>query len=166
MQVSHRDQFWDQHSSFSTLMTYRTSFNQTFSSFLMTTLSQSTHYNSQSESSHLLVEKRAESAEVLNNNLENIAEWGKKWLVVFNPAKTQTINISLKHNQVLPPHLMSGVQMESADTLHLLGIDISNKFSCTNHVTAIAKLASQCLGALYRVRSYLTKESIWYLYKR
>ena len=130
-----------------------------------TTLSQSTHYKSQSESSHLLEEKRADSAVVLNNDLENIAEWGKKWLVAFNPAKTQTINISLKHNQVLPPLVMSGVQLESADTLHLLGIDISNKLSWTNHVTSIAKRASQRLGALYRVRSYLTKESILYLYK-
>jgi hypothetical protein len=43
-----------------------------------TTFSQSTHYKSQTESSHLLEEKRADNAVVLNNDLENIAEWGKK----------------------------------------------------------------------------------------
>ena len=52
-----------------------------------TTLSQSTHYKSQSESSHLLEEKRAESAEVLNNDLENIAEWGKNGLLPLIPLK-------------------------------------------------------------------------------
>ena len=54
--------------------------------FADTTLSHSTHYKSQSESSHLLEEKRADSAVVLNNDLENIAEWGKKWLVAFYPV--------------------------------------------------------------------------------
>ena len=130
-----------------------------------TMLSHSTHFKSQSESSRLLEEKRATSAAILNNDLASIAEWGKKWLVAFNPTKTQTINISLKRSQELPPLVMSDVQLENADSLHLLGMDISNKLSWTNHVACIAKRASQRLGALYRIRSYLTKESILYLYK-
>ena len=66
---------------------------------------------------------------------------------------------------MLPPLAMSGVQLESADTLHLLGMDISSKLSWTNHISCIAKRASQRLGALFRVRSYLTHESVLYLYK-
>jgi hypothetical protein len=130
-----------------------------------TTLSHSTHFKSQSESSRLLQGKREESAQILNRDLAHIAEWGKNWLVAFNPTKTQTITISLKHNMEIPPVAMSGVQLESTDTLHLLGIDISNKLSWTSHISCIAKRASQRLGALYRVRSYLTPESVLYLYK-
>lgn len=108
-------------------------FKQTPSALLMTQHSHSAHIKSQSESALLLEEKSAASAAILNDDLASIAEWGKEWLVAFNPSKTQTINISIKHSKELPPLIMSDVQLECAGSLHLPGMDVSYKLSCHLH---------------------------------
>ena len=43
---------------------------------------------------------------LLNADLEKIAEWALKWLVKFNPLRTESLLISLKINTVHPPVFM------------------------------------------------------------
>ena len=40
------------------------------------------------------------AAELLNMDLEKIMEWAKRWLVTFNPTKTESLLISRKINQL------------------------------------------------------------------
>ena len=89
-----------EHSSSSTSMTYQTNSSQT-SMFLLMTQHSHTPLTSSLNASRLSCYKgRGKRVQFLNT--AHIAEWGKNWLVAFNTTKTQTITITLKHNQVLP----------------------------------------------------------------
>ena len=41
-------------------------------------------------------------ADVLNENLSNIASWGNRWLVTFSPDKTKPMSISFKTIERFP----------------------------------------------------------------
>ena len=51
----------------------------------------------------LVVENPDTAAATLNYDLEKIAQRAKTWLVIFNPAKTESLLISRKH--IKPVHL-------------------------------------------------------------
>ena len=51
------------------------------------------------------------AGELLNMGLEKIMEWTKRWLVTFNPTKTESLFISLKFNQPVHPPLFMDNQI-------------------------------------------------------
>ena len=54
----------------------------------------------------IIVEDRIVAAELLNADLAKIVEWALKWIVKFNPLKTESLLISRKTNTVHPPVFM------------------------------------------------------------
>ena len=102
---------------------YQTNSSQTSTFLLMTQHSHIPLTSSLNVSRLSCYKGRGKKVQFLNRDLAHIAV-GKNWLVAFNPTKTQTITISLKYNLVLPPLAMSGVQLEIADTLHLIGMGV------------------------------------------
>ena len=55
---------------------------------------------------YIIVEDPNVATELLNADLEKIAEWALKWLVKFNPLKTESLLILQKTNTVHPPVFM------------------------------------------------------------
>ena len=45
---------------------------------------------------YITVENALVSGDLLNNDLEILNTWSKKWLVSFNPSKTECMTISMK----------------------------------------------------------------------
>jgi hypothetical protein len=53
---------------------------------------------------YLVVDDPIETAETLNGDLDQIHIWSEKWLVKFNPQKTETMILSKKINKpTIPP---------------------------------------------------------------
>jgi hypothetical protein len=52
---------------------------------------------------YLIVDNPSDTAFLLNQDLNQIQRWSEKWLVKFNPIKTETMVISSKRNK--PHHL-------------------------------------------------------------
>ena len=53
------------------------------------------------------VKDHRESAELINQELKNIEEWAKQWLVTFSQSKTESMVVSLKpHMQNSHPRLI------------------------------------------------------------
>ena len=98
-------------------------------------------------------------------DLQSIVEWGEKWLVSFNSAKTKLLSINNSRDPLLPSVSMNGTELEESNSFRLLGITFSSDFSWRSYIEAIAKSASMKVGSLLRARNYLTPESILYLYK-
>jgi hypothetical protein len=48
---------------------------------------------------YLIVDDPQETAQTLNDDLVKLHAWSKKWLVNFNPQKTETMTISRKLNK-------------------------------------------------------------------
>ena len=106
-----------------------------------------------------------EQAGSLQLDLEDIVEWGEKWLVTFNAAKTKLLSVSRCHKAPLTPISMNDRDLPENDSFRLLGLTFSKSLTWNEYVETIAKSAAQKVGSLYRARAYLTPESILYLYK-
>ena len=68
----------------------------------------------------------------LNMGLAKIHRWADKWLVTFNPGKSESILLRRKHNKPYhPPFLLNQTQIAQVNSHKHLGIIFSN--DCTWH---------------------------------
>ena len=76
---------------------------------------------------YVIVDNPRESAITLNNDMATIHAWSTKWLVNFNPQKTETMTITRKVNKPLhPPLIMNNTIINQVTEHKHLGLDISN----------------------------------------
>ena len=54
---------------------------------------------------YLVVDNPIDAANVLHSDFNKIHLWAKKWLVTFNPSKSECLLFSRKHNKPLHPSL-------------------------------------------------------------
>jgi hypothetical protein len=86
----------------------------------------------------LIVDNAFESTDILNRDLNTITSRSNKWLVSFNPRKTETMVISRKVNK--PRHLsliMNNQQLEDVKYHKHLGVTISDDGSWNKHIECV-----------------------------
>jgi hypothetical protein len=59
----------------------------------------------------VLVDDPIETAETINGDLDKIHIWSEKWLVKFNPQKTETMILSKKNNKPNHPSLKMNISI-------------------------------------------------------
>ena len=129
------------------------------------TLHYSTRF-SQHPSQQLLQDSRDEAIAHLNSDLTLISNWGRDNLVSFNASKTQFLHLSTRHN--LPedyPLFFNDTQLKPSSSLNILGVSFSSDLSWKDHITTLAKTASQKLGVLNRLRRFFTPAQFLALYR-
>jgi retron-type reverse transcriptase len=57
---------------------------------------------------YLVVDNEYEAAEQLNKDIESIQQWSQKWLIKFNPDKTEIMTISRKTSKTPPSPCLHG----------------------------------------------------------
>ena len=83
-----------------------------------------------------------ESAKKMNIDLQEINKWAKKWLVNFNPTKTESLLITTKKYSSIPPLVFDGKIVTEVNSHKHLGIIITTDLTWTAHIDAV------CLKAL------------------
>ena len=53
----------------------------------------------------IIVDNPIDAARKLNSDLETIHQWATKWLVTFNPSKSESLLLSRKHNRPRHPEI-------------------------------------------------------------
>lgn len=106
-----------------------------------------------------------EMAADLEADLGNVVEWGKKWLVSFNAAKTQCVPFTRSKNWADIDVKMQRTELEKKESLKLLGLSFSSTLGWGAYIESIAKATSKKVGALIRSMNYLTPEIVLHLYK-
>lgn len=101
----------------------------------------------------------------INEDMNTIVEWGDNNIVQFNAGKTQAAIFSKKANTAGSDLKMTEQTLTLASSINLLGVNVENNMSWRNHVTKIAKAASQKLGALFRAKNLYTSHQLLLLYK-
>ena len=86
-------------------------------------------------------------------------------MVKFNATKTQSCTFSKKRSSEESPIQMSGQTLSTKNSIHVLGVTISNNITWDDHITSIAKSAAQKLGFLYRSKRYFSPQQLLTLYK-
>lgn len=113
-----------------------------------------------------IVDSPEQSALILNNDLEKISNWSKKWLVTMNPSKCETIVFSAKKNKPFHPELLLDDSTISEVSSHThLGLTLQNNLSWKKHILELHTKASTCLNMLKSVKFRLERQTLDILYK-
>ena len=109
--------------------------------------------------------QQLELAYVLESDLRDTVDWGKKWLVGFNARKTQLVSFDWSNNNGFIDVKMNGSVLEQKSPFKMLGLTFSSKLDWGSYIISIAKTASKKIGALIRSMKFLSPEAALYLYK-
>ena len=114
---------------------------------------------------YIIVEHPDTAALCLNNDLQTIIDWAHKWLVIFNPLKTESLTISRKINKPYhPPLYMSGTQINEVNSHKHLGIYLSNDCTWHNHIEYIKEKAWKRFNTMRRLKLVLDRKSLEIVY--
>ena len=88
-------------------------------------------------------------------------------MVTFNTKKTDQDVVSRKRDRALslPPVYLTDQPLSISKSFHQLGLRVSSKLYWNEHITLLAKKASQKLSFLYRSLKYFSSKQILLLYK-
>ena len=101
---------------------------------------------------------------VLNNDLKRLKEWALKWLINFNPAKTEVILVSnIFHDYDLRLTNDDAV-LNIVETHKYLGIYLSANNKWTKHIDSIMMSASKQVSYLRKLKYKLSKDTLNKLY--
>ncbi len=107
----------------------------------------------------IVVDDPVNAADTLNYDLDMISSWADRWLVKFNPSKTEHLLFSLKKNS--PPHpplVFSQDPVNTVSTHTHLGLILSNTGDWHPHVDSILKKAWQKLNILRGLKFKLVRK--------
>jgi len=105
------------------------------------------------------------AANILQSDINKIISWSNKWLVTFNPAKTESILISRKKTPVNhPPLLMLNKQISEVPSHKHLGIFLSNACTWHDHIDHIKGKAWDRINILRKLKFVLDRKSLEIIY--
>ena len=87
---------------------------------------------------------------ILQNDLDTISSWAKKWLMELNINKCSVLSITLKRNSIFHDYDRLGAMLKRVTNHDYLGVTISSDQNWLRHVTKIYNKASRTLGLLER----------------
>ena len=109
--------------------------------------------------------EKVKSAGELEFDLCSIAEWGDRWLVIFNATKRKLLSFKRHRIPLLVPVEMNGIiELPEETSFRLLGLDLYPSMDWKPYIQSIAKAVSWEVGSLYRAQRFLTPESILYVH--
>ncbi|XP_070000716.1 uncharacterized protein [Penaeus vannamei] len=102
----------------------------------------------------------------VNQVLQTIVVWGRRWQVDLAPEKTQVMLISRRHSPLdtpIPTILFDGRALPLQASISILGVEMNSALTFTGHVKTIARTAAWKLNCVRRI-SHLDSQGISALY--
>ena len=114
---------------------------------------------------YLIVDDPQETAQTLNDDLVKLHAWSTKWLVNFNPQKTETMTISRKLNKPYQSNLIMNNTIISTVTEHKqLGLQLSDDGNWNKHIDMITKKAFSRVNLLRKFKFILDRKTLETIY--
>ena len=102
---------------------------------------------------------------MLQTDIDKITRWAQKWLVKFNPSKSESLVISPKRfNPNHPDLFMSNTEIPSVTSHKHLGIFLSDDGSWDFHIGKSIEKAWQRIGVMRLLKSRLDRLSLQIIY--
>ena len=109
----------------------------------------------------IIVEDAITAAACLNNDLDKISQWAAKWLVTFNPSKTESLLISRKTNKDRhPPIFMQNHKEVEVDSHKHLGVVLPSDCSWHQHIKHITDKAWNRINIMRKLKFKLHRKSL------
>ena len=113
----------------------------------------------------VVVDDPRNSADILTSDLNKISNWANKWLVKFNPNKTESLIISRKAvRPIHPPISMQGQLIREVESHKHLGIFFSYDLRWNTHIDYILSKAYPRINVMRKVKFVLDRKSLETIY--
>jgi hypothetical protein len=100
-------------------------------------------------------------ASVINNDLENMHNWCKQWLVTVNPTKTVYMLFSSKISpSQVPPILYGNIRLQQVYEHKHFDLIFTLNLSWSKHISAAIAKANRRLGVLKKNKYILSRKSL------
>ena len=106
----------------------------------------------------------AEIEIVLNDDLEKLKVWANKWLIMFNPLKTEVMLISNIFHDYDLRLTYDNTMLNIVETHKHLGIHLSSNNKWTKHIDSVISSASKQVSYLRKLKYQLNKRTLNKLY--
>ena len=106
----------------------------------------------------------AEIEIVLNDDLEKLKVWANKWLIMFNPLKTEVMLISNIFHDYDLRLTYDNTRLNIVETHKHLGIHLSSNNKWTKHIDSVISSASKQVSYLRKLKYQLNKRTLNRLY--
>ena len=114
---------------------------------------------------YIIVDNPISAAEMINTDLETIHRWAEKWLVKFNPSKSESLLVSRKNNRNMhPPLIMNEVHINEVQHHKHLGVILSNDGTWHEHINLITSKAWQKIYVMRKLKFMLDRDSLNKIY--
>ena len=114
---------------------------------------------------YIIVDNPISAAEMINTDLETIHRWAEKWLVKFNPSKSESLLVSRKNNRNMhPPLIMNAVTINEVQHHKHLGVILSNDGSWHEHINLITSKAWKKIYVMRKLKFMLDRDSLNKIY--
>ena len=114
---------------------------------------------------YIIVDNPRSSADKLNADLAKMHAWAVGWLVSFNPAKSESMILSRKHNKPFhPPLSMNQNLINNVNSHKHLGLTFSQDCSRHDHLELVKTKAWLRLNIMRRLKFQLDRKSLQTIY--
>ncbi len=114
---------------------------------------------------YIIVDDPIQSSATLNDDLESIHQWSLKWLVKFNPTKTETMLFSRKlHKPHHPDLLMNGQTLNTFKEHKHLGLTLTDDGKWNSHISSNLNKAWQRIGMIRSLKFHLDISALERMY--
>ena len=96
--------------------------------------------------------------DILQKDLDPLAEWSETWLMNFNVKKCAVLSITRKRSPKVYKYTLLGEDLTRVDKHDYLGVTISHDLRWNDHCNKIINKASRTLGLLRRTLSPCSQE--------
>ena len=89
---------------------------------------------------------------ILEEDIENLQVWERRWLMSFNADKCEVLRVSNKRNNIIgsSPYSIHGTPLRTVDEAKYLGVTIHKNLSWKPHVHNICNKGNSTLGFIRR----------------
>ena len=114
---------------------------------------------------YIIVDTPAQAALTLNQDLVKISAWANKWLVSFNPNKTESLLLSRKINRQTHPAITMNNQIITEVENHKhLGVVFQSNCTWHEHLNMIISKTWQRINVMRKLKFVLDRKSLQCIY--
>ena len=101
---------------------------------------------------------------IMNHDLQLITNWSKRWLVKFNPNKTEALFFSTRPIQTRPALIFEGTSINYVQHHKHLGITLSENCTWNEHINNILSSAWKIVGIMRKLKFCLSRHALNQMY--
>ena len=101
---------------------------------------------------------------ILNHDLILVTEWARRWLVNFNPNKTEAMLFTYLQGQEYPILIFDGVNIKFVSQHKHLGLTLSENMKWKSHIDSILTSASRMIGIMRKLKYVFSRRALNQIY--